>query len=76
MLAPRANLESLPAQLSDFDLERFVQLTAEDIQAVSVRFRSDRRILIPGQCRVLDWARDAVAAVPPRRRSSVGRGRG
>ena len=37
-------LETLPARLTDFDLQHFFQLGDGDVQAIRQRFRSDRRV--------------------------------
>jgi len=37
-------LETLPARLTDFDLQHFFQLRDEDVPAIRERFRSDRRV--------------------------------
>lgn len=37
-------LETLPARLTDFDIQHFFQLGAGDVEAIRKRFRSDRRV--------------------------------
>ncbi|MEJ8852263.1 DUF4158 domain-containing protein [Variovorax rhizosphaerae] len=37
-------LEALPGRLTDFDLQQFFQLGSHDVEAIRLRFRSDRQV--------------------------------